>query len=64
MFEDAHMELVLSIECGLSDDPKVRGKADNQAVMPLALETYKKFWESEEAEVFKAHLGSVDCNDL
>ena len=64
VFEDAHKELVLSIECGLSDDPKVRGKADNQAVMPLALETYKKFWESEEAEVFKTHLGAVDCDNL
>ena len=64
VFEDAHKELVLSIECGLSDDPKVREKADNQAVMPLALETYKKFWESEEVEVFKAHLGAVDCENL
>jgi hypothetical protein len=64
VFEDAHKELVLSIECGLSDDPKVREKADNQAVMPLALETYKKFWEGEEATVFKDHLGAVDCDNL
>ncbi len=64
VFEDAHKELVLSIECGLNDDTKDRNKADDQAVMPLALVTYNKFWETNEVNVFKDHLGVVNCDDL
>ena len=63
VFEDAHRELVLSIECGLDDDPTVRGNGDdNQAVMPLAKETYEIFWATGQAEVFKDHFGAFDCS--
>ena len=65
VFEDAHKELVLRIECGLDNDSNSRNdKADNQAVMPLALVTYNKFWEGNEVNVFKDHLGAVNCDDL
>jgi len=65
VFEDAHKELVLRIECGLDNDSKSRNnKADNQAVMPLALVTFNKFWESNEVNVFKDHIGVVNCDDL
>jgi hypothetical protein len=65
VFEDAHIELVLRIECGLDDDSGIRlDGADDQAVMPLALVTYEKFWESDEVEVFKDHLGEINCNNL
>ncbi len=63
VFEDAHKELVLSIECGLDDDPTVRGNGnDNQAVMPLAKETYEIFWATGQADVFKEHFGAFDCS--
>ncbi len=69
-FEDAHKELVLRIECGLDDDSGTRGDgSDNQAVMPLALETFKAFWEPvpagelRQVEYFKELVGEVDCND-
>ena len=66
-FEDAHKELVLRIECGLDDDSKDRENgADDQAVMPLAKETFNRFWDldgGEQVNVFKDHLGEVDCED-
>ena len=63
VFEDAHKELVLSIECGLDDDPTERGDGnDNQAVMPLAKETYEIFWATGQADVFKDHFGAFDCS--
>ena len=63
--EDAHRELVLRIECGLDDDSGTRGDgSDDQAVMPLALETFKAFWENpEQVESFEELVGVVDCND-
>jgi len=73
VFEDAHQDLVLRIECGLDDDPKSRAKnADDQAVMPLALETYKRFWDpatdpsttTSQADLFKEFVTNVDCSDL
>ena len=73
IFEDAHQELVLRIECGLDDDPKARAnKQDDQAVMPLALETYKRFWDpatdpdtsTSQADIFKELVQNVDCNNL
>jgi hypothetical protein len=64
VFEDAHKELVLRIECGLDDDSKSRNKkADNQAVMPLAKLTYEIFWGTNQVNVFKDHLGEVECDD-
>lgn len=64
VFEDAHKELVLKIECGPDDDSERRGNgSDDQAVMPLARQTYENFWQSNEVEVFKAHIGAVDCSD-
>lgn len=60
VFEDAHKELVLSIECGLDDDGSGN---DNQAVMPLALETYEIFWATGQATIFSDYLGAVDCSD-
>jgi len=64
VFEDAHRELVLRIECGLDDDSGIRlDGADDQAVMPLALETFKAFWETEQVESFKELIGEVDCED-
>lgn len=60
VFEDAHEELVLQIECGLDDDP---GGNDDQAVMPLALQTYDIFWTTNQVEVFKDHIGPVECDD-
>jgi len=63
VFEDAHKELVLSVECGLDDDPNERGAGnDNQAVMPLAKETYEIFWATDQANVFKDHFGAFDCS--
>lgn len=63
VFEDAHRDLVLSVECGLDDDSGERGDGrDDQAVMPLALETYEIFWATEQATIFKDHLGSFDCS--
>lgn len=59
VFEDAHKELVLSIECGLDDDGSGN---DNQSVMPLAKETYEIFWATGQADVFIDHLGAVDCS--
>jgi hypothetical protein len=62
VFEDAHRDLVLRIECGLDDDSGIRlDGADDQAVMPLALETFKAFWETEQVEFFKELIGEVDC---
>ncbi len=64
VFEDAHKELVLSIECGPDDDPEDRGDGnDNQAVMPLAKETYEIFWATGQATVFSHHVGAIDCSD-
>ena len=60
VFEDAHEELVLKIECGLDDDS---GGNDDQAVMPLALETYDLFWMTGQVDVFKDHVGPVECGD-
>lgn len=60
VFEDAHEELVLQIECGLDDD---EGGDDDQAVMPLALETYDIFWMTDQVDVFKDHVGPVECDD-
>jgi hypothetical protein len=51
---------VLQIECGLDDDE--RGD-DDQAVMPLALETYDIFWMTDQVDVFKDHIGPVECDD-
>ena len=63
VFEDAHKELVLSIECGLDDDPNDPGDGyDNQSVMPLAKETYEIFWSTGQSNVFSDHLGAVDCS--
>jgi len=63
-FEDALQELVLRIECGVDDDSASRGKQeDNQAVMPLALETYEIFWETNQHQIFKDHIGEVECED-
>ena len=63
-FEDAHKDLVLRIECGRDNDTKDRkNKADNQAVMPLAKQTYEIFWETNQVNVFKDHLGEVECED-
>ena len=57
VFEDALGKLVLDVECGPDNDNKDRGNGqDNQAVMPLALETYKRFWELGEVDVFKDHI--------
>ena len=73
VFEDAHKELVLRIECGLDNDSKSRNnKADNQAVMPLAKLTYEIFWGGDpdrgsdraQVNVLKRHLGVVSCDDL
>ena len=65
VFEDAHKELVLRIECGLDDDSADRENGDDdQAVMPLALRTYELFWETDQVEVFKDYLGEVDCDNL
>jgi hypothetical protein len=73
VFEDAHQDLVLRIECGLDDDPSTRGSGnDDQAVMPLALETYKRFWDpatdpdttTSQADIFKEFVPNVNCNDL
>ena len=68
--EDAHRELVLRIECGLDDDSGTRGDgSDDQAVMPLALETFKAFWgpvpagEYRQVDYFKELVGEIDCND-
>jgi hypothetical protein len=64
VFEDAHKELVLRIECGLDDDSEARGNGqDDQAVMPLALETFKAFWETRQVDFFKDLIGEIDCND-
>jgi hypothetical protein len=64
-FEDAHKDLVLRIECGRDNDSKGRKKkADNQAIMPLALRTYEIFWETNQVNVFKEHLGEVNCDNL
>ena len=64
VFEDAHKELVLRIECGLDDDSGTRGDGqDDQAVMPLALETFKAFWETTQVDSFKELIGHIDCND-
>jgi hypothetical protein len=72
-FEDAHQELVLRIECGLDDDPNARANnQDDQAVMPLALETYKRFWDpatdpdtsTSQADIFKELVQNVNCNSL
>jgi len=64
VFEDAHRELVQRIACGLDDDPNERGDGDdNQAVMPLALQTYEIFWSSHQSTVFNHHLGAIDCSE-
>lgn len=72
-FSDAHQELVLRVECGLDDDSDTRQNGqDNQAAMPLALETYKRFWDPatdpstavSQAEIFKEFVENVDCNNL
>ncbi len=63
VFEDAHKDLVLSIECGLDDDPTNPGSGyDDQAVMPLAKQTYDLFWSTSQANVFSDHVGAVDCS--
>jgi hypothetical protein len=73
VFSDALQDLVLRIECGLDDDPNTRQNGqDNQAVMPLALETYKRFWDPatdpstaiSQADIFKEFVEIVDCNNL
>jgi hypothetical protein len=73
VFSDAHQNLVLRIECGLDDDPNTRQSGqDNQAVMPLALETYKRFWDPatdpstaiSQAIILKEFVENVDCNNL
>ncbi len=64
VFEDAHKELVLRVECGVDDDSSVRGNGqDDQAVMPLAKKTYEIFWSSNEVNVFKEHVGEVECEN-
>ena len=67
VFKDAHQELVLQVECGPDDDSSERGKGeDDQAVMPLALETYKIFWDptrSDQASVFKKFIKPAECDD-
>ncbi len=64
VFEDAHKELVLSVECGLDDDPNTPGGGyDDQSVMPLAKETYEIFWSSGQATVFSHHVGVIDCSE-
>jgi hypothetical protein len=64
VFEDAHRELVLRIKCGLDDDSGTRGDgSDDQAVMPLALETFKAFWGTDQVDSFKELVGEVDCDD-
>ena len=64
VFEDAHKELVLSIECGLDDDPSDPGAGyDNQSVMPMAKQTYEIFWSTGQAHVFSDHLGAIDCSE-
>ena len=73
VFSDAIQDLVLRVECGLDDDPNTRQSGqDNQAVMPLALETYKRFWDRDtdpstaisQADIFKGFVEKVDCNNL
>jgi hypothetical protein len=62
--EDDHRELVLRIECGLDDDSGTRGDgSDDQTVMPLALETFKAFWGTDQVDSFKELVGEVDCGD-
>ena len=67
VFKDAHQELVLQVECGPDDDSNRRGNGeDDQAVMPLALETYKIFWDptrSNQADVFKEFIEPAECED-
>ena len=64
VFEDAHRELVQRVACGLDDDPEERGDGDdNQAVMPLAKQTYEIFWSSHQSTVFNHHLGAIDCSE-
>jgi hypothetical protein len=63
VYDITHKELVLDIECGIDDDPNVIG-GDDQHVMPLALQTYERFWNPltaapfnvSEADVFKDTL--------
>lgn len=72
-FEDAHQELVLRVECGIDDDSSARGDGqDDQAVMPLAKETYKRFWDPatgpdpgnvSQADIFKEFIEEVECED-
>jgi hypothetical protein len=31
--------------------------------MPLALETFKAFWETGQVDSFKELVGEVDCDD-
>jgi hypothetical protein len=78
-YEIAHQNLVLEIECGIDDDPATRGNGlDNQAVMPMALQTYKRFWDPatpapvatystasptmSQADVFKQYFEPASCN--
>jgi hypothetical protein len=64
VFEDAHKELVLRVECGPDDDSDSRvDGADDQSVMPLAKLTYELFWNTSQAGVFKEHFGEADCED-
>jgi hypothetical protein len=64
VFEDAHKDLVLRIECGLDDDDNTRSDGgDDQAVMPLAKLTYELFWNTSQVTIFKKHLGEVDCGN-
>jgi len=64
VFEDAHKDLVLRVECGLDDDSNTRtGGGDDQAVMPLAKLTYEIFWSGSQVKVFKDHIGDVDCGN-
>jgi hypothetical protein len=72
VFEDAHKKLVLSIRCGVDNDSASRdNKKDDQAVMPLALETYKRFWDpntaapigSSQADVFAEFIEAEECEN-
>jgi len=64
VFEDAHKELVLQVECGPDDDSDTRDDGgDDQSVMPLAKLTYELFWNTSQADVFKEHFEEVDCDD-
>ena len=56
--KDATKELVMRVECGLGGSGT--GSRDDRKVMPLALLTYERFWQSHspsQVEPLKAYLG-------